>query len=136
MRAVRPIHAVLMFVAIAALLAVLAVTGARLGEREREIERNRASEEHQRELRQCSQTLLASVEQVKLRYFAEIAAHEHVGLAHMRIGEPLTLIARLKDGRLVLPWEDNRNVDDARTELAQPEFAEQMRRAEEERTPA
>jgi signal transduction histidine kinase len=128
-------RALLLFLfALSAPLAVLTITGWRLTDRERELERGRAAAMHRQELEQCAQAVLTRLEQIKLAYFAE-ATREGARIVAARPAEPVALIGLVRGNELILPWDQDPRVGSAGRELRDPDFSALMSAAERESTP-
>lgn len=100
--------------------------GIRLVVQERELSRGRLAEEQRRVVALLREELRNELEGIALRQAGAAVARPGFNVSG-DYGDPVVaLVARVSDGRLVLPWESDRRPDDARRVLDRPPFAEQV----------
>jgi signal transduction histidine kinase len=97
-------------------------------EQERKLEASRLAEDRQRALDRLRQDLLSELEKAKLEQMTRAAAREG-GLEGHPEG-PVVFVGEVKDGNLLLPWENNPAARKFRDGLRVGAFAEKIREAE------
>jgi hypothetical protein len=123
---------VLLFLA-AVLVPCIALVGLglRLVVQERELSRGRVAEEKRRVVALLRDELRNELEGIALRQIAAAVARPGF-LVTDEYGDPVVaLIARVSDGRLVLPWEADRRAGATHRVLGRAPFAEQVRAGEQ-----
>ena len=112
--------------------AVLVAVTFRMIRQEQELAHRTAAEECSRLAREIGDSLLARLHSIKLQEVDVLVKGE--GLASLREYEnrEVVLIALVREGRLVLPWDRDSRVEKAERSLAQESFAARIRRGEEE----
>jgi len=90
---------------------------------DRQLQAKRASEERQRRISQVRQELFSRLERIKTDLVIAPAKP---------LPEAVALVATVREGRLLLPWDLNPNAQRFHQWVAEPGFAEKMRQAERE----
>ena len=117
---------VLFLVAVVLPSAVLVVLGIRLISQQGEIQRSRLADDRRAALSEASLLVLAELEDVEAGILG--ALEESLFLPSRDYPHPgVRFVARVEDGRVLLPWEENPDVAEARRTLADPDFAERIR---------
>ncbi|MCH7890520.1 MAG: hypothetical protein IH921_03350 [Gemmatimonadetes bacterium] len=117
---------VLFLVAVVLPSAVLVVLGIRLISQQGEIQRSRLADDRRAALSEASRLAIAELEDVEARILA--ALDESLSLPSRDYPHPaVRFVARVEDGRVILPWEENPSVVEARRALADPDFARRLR---------
>ena len=117
---------VLFLVAVVLPSAVLVVLGIRLISQQGEIQRSRLADDRRAALSEASRLSLAELEDVEARILG--ALEESLFLPSRDYPHPVVrFVARVEDGRVLPPWEENPSVIEARRALAEPDFAERIR---------
>ena len=90
----------------------LIVLGAMLIKNGRELARSRVAEDRQRRVAAVGRELMTTLERIKLEEAGSLVAtaHENSGLGDKPRNPNLALIGWVRDGHLVLPWEDDPRV--------------------------
>lgn len=122
-------QALLFLIAILVPCAVLVALGLRTMDQERQLEAKRLTEERQRLVDQVRQELLSRLEKIKLEEVTKIAARGGSADA-VRRDNAVAIVGPLLDGRLQLPWENNRGAQKFREWLNEGSFAGRIRVAE------
>ena len=125
-----PGRQVLLFLtAILAPCLVLVALSVRMIEQERQLEEKRAREDRERRAAQLRHELFSALEKIKTQQ----AARRGTSPA----GQVVALVAMVRDGRLLLPWETGPQRERFRQRVGEAAFAATIRQAErEENTPA
>jgi tetratricopeptide (TPR) repeat protein len=109
---------------------VLVVLGVRIIGQERELREKRLADERRRVTNQIRQTLSSQLERIALQEATALVA-EPERASSRQYGHPVVaLVARMTDGRLVLPWESDTRPERFRRLLRQEEFANLLMEAE------
>jgi len=117
---------VLFLVAVVLPSAVLVVLGIRLISQQGEIQRSRLADDRRGALAEASRLVVAELEDVEARILAVL--DESRSLSSRDYPHPdVRFVARVEDGRVVLPWEENPRLAEARRSLADPDFAQRIR---------
>lgn len=113
----------LFLIAVALPCAVLVALGLRIIDQERELRERRLADEQRLLTRELRQALLDRLGRVVREETTRLAADPE-GRRSSKYGDPaVILVARLIDGRLVLPWEGAPTMGRARRLLGQAQFA-------------
>jgi signal transduction histidine kinase len=124
----------ILFFLLAVLLpcSVLVAIGLRMISQERELAEKRLADERRRVVSDLRQQLLARLEQIKLEALTGLpAGHAERLLAGRRRNFPVALVARLSEGRPVLPWDSGVGRK-ARQLLGDADFARKVRLGEQQ----
>ena len=117
---------VLFLVAVVLPSAVLVVLGIRLISQQREIQRSRLADDRRAALSEAGSLVLAELEDVEALILG--ALEESLSLPSRDYPHPgVRFVARIEDGRVLLPWEENPSVVEARRALSDPDFAQRIR---------
>ncbi len=122
-----PVHLkrrlVLFLGAIVAPCLVLVALSVRMIQQERQLQAKRAEEERQRLITQIGQALLTRLERIKSSLLAAPGQN---------VPEAVVWVGRVRDGRLLLPWDIGLHARQFRQWLEAIPFADSMRRGEHE----
>ena len=110
--------------------AVLVALGVRMIGQERELAEKRLADDRRRAVAQIRQDLLAKLETIKLEELTAPTDREAGGPSRSYVNPAVALVALIKDGQLVLPWEAGNTVQTARTQLADAAFARLIRQGQ------
>ena len=120
---------VLFLVAVILPSVVLVALGIRLVSQDLELQRSRQEDARRAALVEASRLALAELEDIEATVLG--ALEGSLDLATRDYPHPaIRLVARVENGRVVLPWEDSPSVVEARRALTDPEFVERIRRGE------
>jgi len=108
----------------------LVALGVRLVVQERELAASRFDDERRRVTRQLQQELSSRLERTALRQATALAARPELLQAWTYDDSTVVLVARLSEGQLTLPWEQNEGPSESRTLLGRGEFGEWVRQGE------
>jgi len=109
--------------------AVLAGVGLRLISQERELQRSRLAEDRRAALTEAAGVVREALHGVEAAALERLRSAEP--LSSRRYGHPaVRVVARVEDGVVVAPWEDDPALVTARRELADPTFAALVREGE------
>ena len=111
---------ILFLLALALPCLVLATLGLRLSRQEHQLAEKRALDERQRKLTQFRLNLVTELERVKR---LAVAGRQH---------DAVVLVAMVRDGNLVLPWDSASQAFAVRSHLASPGFGDAVRAGERE----
>jgi len=122
---------VILFIAAVLLPCVaLVALGLRLLVQERELGAARFEDERRRVTRQLQQDLSSQLERTALRQATALAARPELLQARAYDDSVVVLVARLSEGQLVLPWEEDEARSESRALLGQGEFGDRIRQGE------
>jgi len=108
----------------------LVALGLRLVSQERELASSRLDDERRRVTRQLRQEISSRLERTALRQATALAARPEL-LRGWTYDDPIVvLVARLSEGQLTLPWEQNQAPGESRNLLGQGVFGERVRQGE------
>jgi len=117
---------VLFLVAVVLPSTVLVALGIRLISQDGELQRSRLADDRRAALSEASRHAIAELEDVEARILA--ALDESLSLPSRDYPHPaVRFVARVEDGRVILPWEENPSVVEAQRTLADPDFARRIR---------
>ena len=117
---------ILFLVAVILPSAVLAVLGIRLISQDREIQRSRLADDRRAALFDAGRLALTDLDDVEARILG--ALETSPSLSSRDYAHPaVRFVARVEDGRVLLPWEENPSIVEARRALAEPDFAQGIR---------
>jgi len=108
----------------------LVALGLRLLVQERELGAARFEDERRRVTRQLQQDLSSQLERIALRQATELAVRPELLQAWTYDDSVVVLVARLSEGQLLLPWEQDEMRSESRTLFGQGEFGERIREGE------
>jgi anti-sigma regulatory factor (Ser/Thr protein kinase) len=120
----------LFFAAVLFPCAALLGLGLRLVFQERELATARLEEERRRVIREVRQDLSARLERTALRQVTALATQPELLQSRVYDDSIVALVARVSDGRLILPWEQDGRPRGSRALLARGEFGERTREGE------
>ena len=123
-------HVLLFLVAVLLPCSVLVALGVRIVAQEHELSEQRLEDERQRVVDGVHDDLLARLERIKLRETALLAGQEPRSEIAVAERIKVVLVAHLRDGRLVPPWDDNDRSEIARRHLDQGDYAATVREGE------
>ena len=109
----------------------LVALGARLVVQERELAASRLDVERRRVTRQLQQELSSQLERIALRQVTALAVRPELLQARTYDDSVVVLVARLSEGQLILPWEQNQASGESRRLLGQGTFGERVRQGEQ-----
>ena len=109
---------------------MLVALGVRMLAQERELSDKRLQEQQQRVVDRVHDDLLARLERIKLRETALLAGQEPRSETTVPERIKVVLVAHLRDGRLVPPWDGNDGSEIARRHLDQGDYAATVREGE------
>ncbi len=101
--------------------AVFLFLGLRMAAQERQLQEKRAGEQRQRRAAEYGKELLFRLERMKQDLGADPAA---------RLDAAVVFVGRVRDGRLILPWEDDPNAERFRRAISEKAFAGAIWQAE------
>jgi tetratricopeptide (TPR) repeat protein len=117
---------ILFLLAILLPCAVIVALGWLLMSRERELSEKRRAEEERSRLGHFSQELLVRIERIKLQQMTAIAGRSYAP-HHEQYADPaMALAAPIGGNRLILPWEGDPALEEARRLLGDPVFARRI----------
>ena len=108
----------------------LVALGLRLLVQERELGTARFEDERRRVTRQLRQDLSSELERTALRQATAVATRPELLQARSYDDSVVVLVARLSEGQLFLPWEEDDVRSESRVLLSQGEFGERIREGE------
>jgi tetratricopeptide (TPR) repeat protein len=108
----------------------LVALGVRLVVQERELASSRLDDERRRVTRQLQQDLSSHLERIALRQATALASRPELLQARTYDDSVVALVARLSEGQLILPWEENQAPGESRRLLGQGAFGERVRQGE------
>ncbi len=111
---------------------VLIVLTVRMIGQEKELEQKRITEERRRVAREIGQHFLVRLESIKLQETSAVTEWQLIPAEINYVNPEVVLICRIDGRQLVLPWERNREIENARRHLSDPAFAQKIRQAERE----
>ncbi len=120
----------LFLVAVLLPCSVLVALGVRIVAQERELSEQRLDDERQRVIDRVHDDLLARLERIKRRETALLAGQEPRSETAVPERIKVVLVAHLRDGRLVPPWDDSDGSEIARRHLGQADYAAAVREGE------
>ena len=123
-------HVLLFLVAVLLPCSVLVALGVRIVAQEHELSEQRLEDERQRVVDGVHDDLLARLERIKLRETALLAGQEPRSETAVPERIKVVLVAHLRDGRLVPPWDDSDGSEIARRHLNQDDYAATVREGE------
>ncbi len=127
----HPRIAFLLLIAIVAPCSVLVFLGLRMMQQERELVQKRLVEERQRLVLQIARELLDRLEKIRLREEGTLGSARSPKLASFKPGEPaVVFIARVENGRIVPPWEENPSIHNFLQLAAAGEFGRAVQQGE------
>jgi signal transduction histidine kinase len=109
---------------------VLVGLGLRMITQERELADKRLADERSRVTNQTRQTLTSQLERIALQQATALAAEPERASSRRYRHPAVALVARVADGRLVLPWESDPRPDRFRRLVRQEGFAQIVTQAE------
>jgi signal transduction histidine kinase len=110
---------------------VLVVLGLRMITQERELAEKRLADERRRMASDVRQQLLTRLERIKFAETSVMAARGERTQAAWPDDPSVALVARLKEGRLAVPWEEVASGERARRLLCQVPFAAKVHQGEQ-----
>ncbi len=111
---------------------VLVALTVRMISQEKELTRKRITDERRRVAREIGQIFIVRLESIKVQETSAVS-ERLPSPAEMDYVNPEVEFICLVDGRqLVLPWERNQEIENAKRYLSVPEFAQKIRQAERE----
>jgi signal transduction histidine kinase len=131
---VRTSHKRQIFFFLAAVLLpclVLAVLSFRMIAQQRELAEKHLADERRSISSNVRQQLLVRLERIKYEEVNAFSVREERARGAQREHSPLALVAPLKEGDLVLPWQSSASVERARRLLDQGQFAAKLRQGEQ-----
>jgi len=111
---------------------VLVAVTYRMVRQEQELAHKSAAEESSRLAGEIGQALLMRLENMKLQEVDALATGEGSASAREYANQEIVLIAEVKDGRIILPWDRDSRIEEAEQALAQALFTARKRSGEEE----
>lgn len=123
-------HVLLFLVAVLLPCSVLIALGVRIVAQERELSEQRLEDKRQRVVDRVHDDLLAWLERIKRRETALLAGQEPRSETAVPEELSVVLVAHLRDGRLVPPWDDSDGSEMARRHLDQDDYAAAVREGE------
>ncbi len=123
-------HVLLFLVAVLLPCSVLVALGVRIVAQEQELGEQRLEDERQRVVDGVHDDLLARLERIKLRETALLAGQEPRSETTVPDRIKVVLVAHLRDGRLVPPWDGNDGSEIARRHLDQGDYGAAVREGE------
>ena len=123
---------VLFLVAVMVPFLVLVGISLRMIGQERELGEKRQADDQRHLVNQIRQELLARLERIKLQEVSALAAQEGGAQASSYENEPVVLVSRVENNRLVLPWEINHRAEEFQQLLGEAKFSTQIQQGERE----
>ncbi|MCH8254864.1 MAG: HAMP domain-containing histidine kinase, partial [Gemmatimonadetes bacterium] len=123
-------HVLLFLVAVLLPCSVLVALGVRIVAQEHELSEQRLEDERQRVVDGVHDDLLARLERIKRRETALLAGQEPRSETTVPDRIKVVLVAHLRDGRLVPPWDGNDRSEIARRHLDEGDYAAAVREGE------
>lgn len=111
---------------------VLIIFSVRMIGQEKELAQKRLSEERRRVALEIGRHLLFQLEHIKFQETNALADSETTPTDMNYANPEVVLVAPVEGRRLVLPWEENQNKNDAERLLNDPEFREKIQKAQKE----
>lgn len=111
---------------------VLIIFTVRMIGQEKELAQKRLSEERRRVALEIGRHLLFQLEHIKFQETNALADSETTPTDMNYANPEVVLVAPVEGRRLVLPWEENQNKNDAERLLNDPEFREKIQKAQKE----
>ncbi|MGM0466804.1 MAG: hypothetical protein ACQERH_10290, partial [Acidobacteriota bacterium] len=109
---------------------VLIIFTVRMIGQEKELAQKRLSEERRRVALEIGRHLLFQLEHIKFQETNALADSETTPTDMNYANPEVVLVAPVEGRRLVLPWEENQNKNDAERLLNDPEFREKIQKAQ------
>ena len=122
-------QALLFLIAILVPCGVLLALGLRMMQQETQLEEKRLADERHRLVGQVRQELLSELEQIKIQHVTRVVASAG-GTEDALSDELVAFVGLLKDGQLLLPWENSPAARKFRRSLEVGEFAKTIHEAE------
>ncbi|MDH4218716.1 MAG: HAMP domain-containing histidine kinase [Candidatus Aminicenantes bacterium] len=99
---------------------------------EKELTQKRRTEERRRVAREIGQQLLVRLEGIKLQETSAVSERQLMPAEIDYVNPDVVLICLIEGRQLVLPWEINQEIDNARRYLDDPAYSQKIRQAERE----
>lgn len=112
-------------------LVLIGLTVRMIGQ-EKELAQKRLAEERRRNAREIGQHFLVRLESIKLQEASALSEQQLLPAEMNYVNPEVVLICQVDGRQLVLPWERNRETENARQYLSDPAFAQKIRQAETE----
>jgi signal transduction histidine kinase len=120
----------LFFAAVLLPCVALLALGLRLVVQEQELSQARLEDEQRRLTRQLRQDLSSSLERTALRQVTALSSHPEGLVAGGYDDSTVALVARVSNGQVILPWEQDERPRESRTLLGSGAFGERMTRGQ------
>lgn len=112
-------------------LVLIGLTVRMIGQ-EKELAQKRLTEERRRVAREIGQHFLVRLENIKLQEASALSEQQIMPAEINYVNPEVVLICQVDGRQLVLPWERNREIENARQYLSNSAFAQKIRQAETE----
>ncbi len=112
-------------------LVLIGLTVRMIGQ-ERELTQKRLAEERRRVAREIGQHFLVRLENIKLQEASALSEARLIPAEMNYVNPEVVLIGQVDGRQLVLPWERNQEIENARQYLSNSAFAQKIRQAETE----
>ena len=122
----------LFLVAIIVPCLVLVYLSLRIISQDRELAEKRLAEDRSRLVRELHYELLTHLENIKRQQISEIEAQPGQAIPVDIENPAVALVARAEEGRLILPWDENRNREEFRRLLDTPAFRSKIDQGEQQ----
>jgi len=122
----------LFLVAIIVPCLVLVYLSLRIISQDRELAEKRLAEDRNRLVRELHYELLTHLENIKKQQVSEIEAQPGQAIPVDFDNPAVALVARAEEGRLILPWDENRNREEFRRLLDTPAFRSKIDQGEQQ----
>ncbi|MFP4083257.1 MAG: sensor histidine kinase [Candidatus Aminicenantes bacterium] len=111
---------------------VLVVLTVRMVSQEKELSLKRLSEEHRRVTREIGQHLLFRLENIKQQETSALSDLRDMPVDMIYLNPEVVLVCLVNEHQLVMPWEKNQKIKEAKRLLRNPEFTGKTQQAERE----
>jgi signal transduction histidine kinase len=111
---------------------VLIILTLRMISQEKELSQKRMADERQRMAREIGQHLFVRLENIKMQETSVAANQKYMSAKIEYVNPEVVLIGFVEGRQLILPWEQNQEIDDTRRLLESSELTQKIRLAERE----
>lgn len=112
--------------------AVMVILGLRMIGQEQELAEKRLHDEQLRVTGQVRQEISSRLERIALKEVTALVTAPDRAFASVYDNPAVALVARIEDGRIVLPWEGDNRPDHSRRLMEDPDFAHRISQGEHE----
>lgn len=122
----------LFLVAVIVPAVVLVALSLRMIGQERELTEKRVADEQRRRVSEIRQQLLTRLERIKLKQVSALASQNNRITTAGYEDPELVLVGSVENNQLLLPWDENRAVEEFQQLLSEPDFARRIHQGEQE----